>query len=85
MEYRGKKIHYTEWITWNKKKASSFVCYDFNIHPYNISQLPGRTLDEIKSKIDNYLDNYEKYVMLDQLNDAGAIEFYKQGSNYKGD
>ena len=85
--HRGIPYHYKEWTTWNGKQASGYGCEHFNFAPYHVSYLPAQTENEMKARIDEYLDNLEKYERLQKWRDAGCAEYYasKKAGDYTGD
>ena len=83
--HRGIPYHYKEWTTWNGKRASGYGCEHFNFAPYNVSYLPAQTEAEMKARIDDKIDNKEKYERLQKWRDASAAEYYKDHTKYQGD
>ena len=59
--HRGIPYHYKEWTTWNGKQASGYGCEHFNFAPYNVSYLPAQTEAEMKARIDDKIDNIDRY------------------------
>ena len=85
--HRGIPYHYKEWTTWNGKQASGYGCEHFNFAPYNVSYLPAQTEAEMKARIDDKIDNIDRYTELRRLHDAGCAEYYanKKPGEYTGD
>jgi hypothetical protein len=85
--HRGIQYHYKEWTTWNGKQASGYGCEHFNFAPYHVSYLPAQTENEMKARIDDLIDNHDKYVEQRRLRDAGCAEYYasKKPGDYTGD
>ena len=85
--HRGIPYHYSEWTTWNGKQASGYGCEHFNFAPYHISYLPAQSEDEMKARIDDLIDNHDKYVERRKLHDAGCEAYYasKKPGDYTGD
>ena len=85
--HRGIQYHYKEWTTWNGKQASGYGCEHFNFAPYHVSYLPAQTEDEMKARIDDLIDNHDKYVEKRKLHDAGCAAYYasKKPGDYTGD
>ena len=85
--HRGIPYHYTEWTTYNGKLASGYGCEHFNFAPYYVSYLPAQSEDEMKARIDDLIDNHDKYVEMRKLHDAGCAEYYasKRPGEYTGD
>ena len=85
--HRGIPYHYSEWTTWNGKQASGYGCEHFNFAPYHVSYLPAQTEDEMKARIDDLIDNHDKYVEQRKLHDAGCEAYYasKKPGDYTGD
>jgi hypothetical protein len=82
MLYRDIEYTYKEWKTHNGTRASSFNCNDKELlkHVDTVS-FGTRTQDEMFVKIDDYLDNSERHIMLRELNDRACTEFYKNNPN----
>jgi len=85
--HRSVKYHYSEWTTYNGELASGYGCKHFNFAPYHISYLPAQSEQEMQAKIDELLDNHDKYVERRKLHDAGCAEYYasKNSGDYTGD
>jgi hypothetical protein len=85
--HRGIQYHYKEWTTYNGKQASGYSCKHFNFAPYHIVSLPARSEKEMKDRIDDLIDNHDKYVEQRKLHDAGCAEYYasKNAGDYTGD
>ena len=85
--HRGIPYHYKEWTTWNGKQASGYGCEHFNFAPYHVSYLPAQTENEMKARIDDLIDNHDKYVERRKLHDAGCEAYYasKKAGDYTGD
>ena len=85
--HRGIQYHKKEWTTWNGKQASGYGCEHFNFAPYHVSYLPAQTENEMKARIDELIDNHDKYVEQRRLHDAGCAEYYasKKPGDYTGD
>ena len=85
--HRGIPYHYKEWTTYNGKLASGYGCEHFDFAPYYVSYLPAQSEDEMKARIDDLIDNHDKYVERRKLHDAGCAEYYasKKPGDYTGD
>ena len=85
--HRGIPYHYKEWTTYNGKLASGYGCEHFNFAPYHVSYLPAQSEDEMKARIDDLIDNHDKYVEQRKLHDAGCAAYYasKKPGEYTGD
>lgn len=85
--HRGIPYHYQEWTTYSGELASGYGCTHFNFAPYNTSYLAAKSEDEMKSRIDDLIDNHDKYVELRRLHDAGCEAYYasKKSGEYTGD
>ena len=85
--HRGIPYHYSEWTTYNGELASGYGCKHFNFAPYYVSYLPAQSEDEMKARIDDLIDNHDKYVKQRKLHDAGCAEYYasKKPGDYTGD
>ena len=82
MLYRDTEYTYIEWTTYNGKKASGFQCTDKELLKHvNVVSFGTRTQDEMFEKINDYLDNSERHIMLRELNDRACAEFYKNNPN----
>ena len=83
--YRDVPYEYKEWIAASGKIGKAYTCEYFNYAPYYIVSFPTRTEEEMYERIDEYLDNKEKYEQLQKLRDAGAAQYYKDHTKYQGD
>jgi len=85
--HRGIPYHYEEWTARNGKLASGYSCKHFNFAPYYVSYLPAQSEEEMKARIDELIDNHDKYVRMRKLHDAGCAEYYasKKPGDYTGD
>ena len=83
--YRGKNIYFDKWMTYNGKTASAYVCKDFNYYPYYNISFAEKNLEDLKTIIDDMLDNYDAYVDRFELMSKSCAEFYKDQGQYKGD
>lgn len=63
--YRGQVLQFSEWITWNGSSASSWgwePMRDLRERmPWLPISIPAKTLDQMKEKVDSYLDNIDKH------------------------
>ena len=58
LEYRDVKFEYKEWRTWNNQLACGYTCEDQKIlEGINTVSFGARSLDEMHTKIDDYIDN----------------------------
>ena len=73
------------WIAASGKIGKAYTCEHFNYAPYYMVSFPTRTEEEMYERIDEYLDNKEKYEQLQKLRDAGAAQYYKDHTKYQGD
>ncbi len=84
MQHRNIPYEYRKWTASNGQKCSSYTCKYFNFYPYHLISFPANTEAEMKSKIDELIDNRQVYVAKHKLSTKAAGEFYKK-LNYKGD
>ena len=85
LEYRDVKFEYKEWRTWNNQLACGYTCEDQKIlEGINTVSLGARSLDEMHTKIDDYIDNKLKNQSLQKQADKAVQEFYNT-NHYKGD
>ena len=86
MIYRDTEYTYSEWTTYNGKKASCFQCADKELLKHvNTVSFGTRTQDEMFEKINDYLDNSERHIMLRELNDRACADFYERYPNTSKD
>ena len=90
ISYRDTKFDYHEWKTWDGKQAHGYKCDDKSLLKHvNTRSFGTKTLTEMHSQIDFYLDNAELHQEQRRLNDAGIAEYYAKkranGDNYTGD
>jgi len=90
ISYKDIKFTYHEWKTYDGKKAHGYRCDDKSLLKHvNTVSFGTRTLDEMHSQINYYLDNVEHHKELRRLNDAGIAQYYANkranGDNYTGD
>ena len=89
LKYRNTEYYYKEWTTWNGKFAQGYTCNDIELLKHvNVVSFGAQTEQEMHSKIDDYLDNADHHIKLQQLFDAGCAEYYASKSvyyNYTGD
>ncbi len=87
--YRDTPYKYHEWTTYNGKQAKGFNCNCKTLLKHvNVVSFGAQTEQEMHSKIDDYLDNVDHHIKLQQLFDAGCAEYYASKSvydNYTGD
>lgn len=85
--HRGVEYHYMEWIAWNGEKISGYGCRHFKFWPYNVNFFSTKTEIQMKDKIDEMIDNHDKYVKKRELQDVGCAEYYasKNSGDYTGD
>ena len=85
--HRGIPYHFSEWTTWNGERGSGYSCEYFKFEPYYITSLPAKSEEEMKARIDEILDKYDRYVELRKLHDAGCAAYYasKKPGDYTGD
>jgi len=85
LEYRDVKFEYKEWRTWNNQLACGYTCEDQKIlEGINTVSFGARSLDEMHSKIDSYIDNRSRNLELKEMSDKAMQEFYNT-NHYKGD
>jgi hypothetical protein len=85
LEYRDIKFEYKEWRTWNNQLACGYTCEDQKIlEGINTVSFGSRSLDEMHTKIDDYIDNKLKNQSLQKQADKAVQEFYNT-NHYKGD
>ena len=90
ISYRDIKFIYHEWKTWDGKQAHGYKCDDKSLLKHvNTVSFGTKTLSEMHSQINYYLDNTELHQEQRRLNDAGIAEYYANkkanGDNYTGD
>jgi hypothetical protein len=80
--YRNVKFSYKEWETYTGAKATGYTCNDESLLKHvNTVSFGATTIQDMKSKIDDYLDNVERHIMLRELNDRACAEFYRNNPN----
>lgn len=87
-EYRGVEYHYQEWTTWNNKKATGYICRDEQLlSKFHKTQTPAQTEQEMKEKIDYFIDCEADILYRMDLHHKGAAAYYasKQSGEYTGD
>jgi len=85
LEYRDVKFEYKEWRTWNNQLACGYTCEDQKIlEGIDTVSFGARSLDEMHSKIDSYIDNRSSNLELKEMSDKAIQEFYNT-NHYKGD
>ena len=88
MQHRNIPYEYREWTSYDGKQCSAYTCKYFNFYPYHLISFPANTEAEMKSKIDELIDNRVQYEYKRKLSNAGAAEYYASKStydNYTGD
>ena len=90
ISYRDIKFIYHEWKTWDGKQAHGYKCDDKSLLKHvNTVSFGTKTLSEMHSQINYYLDNTELHQEQRRLNNAGIAEYYankrSNGDNYTGD
>jgi hypothetical protein len=84
--YRNVKFFYKEWQTYTGAKATGYTCNDKSLLKHvNTVSFGAKTIQDMKSKIDDYLDNVERHIELKELNDKACAEFYAIPTLYRGD
>jgi hypothetical protein len=88
--YRNIPYEYKEWVTFSGKPASGFNCNDKNLLQHvNTISFGTTTEEEMRLRIDDYLDNVEHYRYMTKLHHQGAAAYYAEkrasGDNYTGD
>ena len=83
--YRNIKYNYKEWTTYSGKKASGYSCEAFSEYPYYITRLTSETEEQIKERIDDFLDHKAEYEARRELSNKAAESFYNSMGQYKGD
>ena len=83
--YRNIPYDYNEWITYTGKSESSDSCEAFSEFPYYVTRLTSQTEQEMKERIDDFLDHKAEYEARRELSNQAAQSFYNSMSNYKGD
>lgn len=77
MEYRGINYYYKEWTTWNGKQASAYYCDDENLlRDLQLKSFGESTKEEMHSRIDYIINNYDKEIEKQVLSHKAALEFY---------
>ncbi len=84
MQYKNIPYEYREWTASNGQKCSSYTCKYFNFYPYHIMSFSTTTEQDMKNKIDDYINNRVSYEAKYKLSTKAAGEFYKE-LTYKGD
>jgi len=85
LEYRNVKFEYKEWRTWNNQLACGYTCEDQKIlEGINTVSFGARSLDEMHTKIDDYINNRVRNLELKEMSDKAIQEFYNT-NHYKGD
>ncbi len=85
LEYRDTKFEYKEWYTWDSRLACCYTCSDEKLlEGLDITSFSSTNLDEMHAKIDNYIDNKAKNIVLQQQANKAVAEFYNT-NHYKGD
>jgi len=83
--YRDTPYEYNEWLTHNNKIASGYSCEAFSEFPYYVTRLTSQTEQEMKERIDDFLDHKAEYEARRELSNKAAQSFYNSMSNYKDD
>ena len=82
MQHRNIPYEYREWTSYDGKQCSAYTCKYFNFYPYHLISFPANTEAEMKSKIDELIDNRVQYEYKRKLSNAGAAEYYASKSTY---
>ena len=75
--YRGHKLLLREWRTWNHNVARG---WSFNISP--TESRTSTNLEDMKRKVDDYIDNAIHHTAIKDLNDKAIVAFNKQFKNH---
>jgi len=85
MQYRNIPYDYNEWTTHTGKLASGYSCEAFSEFPYYVTRLTSQTEQEMKERIDDFLDHKAEYEARRELSNKAAESFYNSMGQYKGD
>ena len=77
MQYRNIPYDYSEWTTHAGKKASGYSCEAFGEYPYYITRLTSETEDQMKERIDDFIDHRFEYEARPDV-----PPFYVEGSDF---
>ena len=83
--YRNIPYDYNEWTTHTGKSASGYSCEAFGEYPYYITRLTSQTEEQMKERIDDFLDHKFEYEARRELSNKAAQSFYNSMGQYKGD
>ncbi len=85
MQYRNIPYEYNKWTTYTGKPASGYSCEAFDEFPYHIARLTSQTEQQMKDRIDDFLDHKFEYEARRELSNKAAESFYNSMGQYKGD
>ena len=83
--YRNISYEYNKWTTHTGKSVSGYPCEAFSEYPYYVTRLTSQTEQEMKERIDDFLDHKAEYEARRELSNKAAKEFYNSMGEYKGD
>ena len=83
--YRNISYDYNEWTTHTGKSVSGYSCEAFSEFPYYVTRLTSQTEQEMKERIDDFLDHKAEYEARRELSNKAAESFYNLMGEYKGD
>ncbi len=87
--YRNISYDYNEWTTYTGKSASGYSCEAFGEFPYYVTRLTSQTEQEMKERIDDFLDHKAEYEARRELSNKAAQAYYnekaKTPGSYTGD
>jgi len=83
--YRNIPYEYNKWVAASGKIGKAYTCEHFDYAPYHVASFPTNTEEEMHERIDEYLDNKEKYEQLQKWRDASAAQYYEDRLRYQGD
>lgn len=85
LTYRNIPYEYQEWTTYDGKLATGFNCNDETLLQHvNTINFGTITEERMHERIDDYLDNVERYKRLQELHDAGCAAYYAEKSKTPG-
>ena len=87
--YRNIPYDYNEWTTYTGKSASGYSYEAFGEFPYYVTRLTSQTEQEMKERIDDFLDHKAEYEARRELSNKAAQAYYnekaKTPGSYTGD
>jgi hypothetical protein len=88
MKYRGIKYNTRTWFTYDGKQASSYECKDKRLFKdLEVVSISHKKEKDLLSKIDEYLDQREAKLLIEELGRQGKQEYYEATypGRYTGD